>query len=70
MCNCILQVNEQLKEHNTQLDTPIWMTPDPRHSAVFLSTVKLDKSKRGTAKRVIAAYCPFCGKSVDEDGDA
>lgn len=73
MCDCIQKVNELLKEHNTQLDIPITFsfnvdkTPGAlKADRVTIATKKLESKKRGDAKKVLPAYCPFCGEEYKD----
>jgi hypothetical protein len=60
--DCVVQIQEQLKEYNTQLETNLF---DP--TQVFVQTVKVDTKKRGKAKMVLASYCPFCGVKLTKE---
>ena len=66
MCNCITQVNEQLKEHNTRVvyTLPLFNPDAPRR--VFLQTEKLDSKSRKKPMGLQASYCPFCGAKYVE----
>ena len=64
MCDCISKANEHLKEFNTAIEVPFWtssgkLTP-------FVTTYKIDSSKRGKPKLMFASCCPFCGERYPE----
>ena len=63
-CTCVKQVNEKLKEFNTELDTCLSLSmSDMKASAsLVIASRKIDSKKRGSAKTVFPRYCPFCGK--------
>ncbi len=69
MCYCITQVNEFLKEHNTQIETPIAFNPNEGMkvmTAMRISTVKLDSKKRVGPSAFFATYCPVCGEKYEQ----
>lgn len=63
-CTCVKQVNEKLKEFNTELDTclSLSMTDMSASTSLIIASRKIDTRKRGSAKTVFPSYCPFCGK--------
>lgn len=68
-CDCYLQVNRQLAEHNTELDVGSQLLRTPKMRiipVIYIATRKVDSSKRVSAARIIAAYCPFCGMKIDD----
>ena len=67
LCNCIEEVNKQLKEmgKNTQLDIPISLNMGKgkfNAPTVIIKTVKLDSSKRQKPISIMPSFCPFCGE--------
>jgi hypothetical protein len=65
MCNCIDQANAKLLEHNTKIEPMFGMLPGRMHEVIGTRTVKVNKSKRGNAKTILATFCPFCGNKRD-----
>ena len=66
MCDCIKQVNEQLKGYNTRVvyTLPLFNPESPKR--VFLQTEKLDTKSRVKPMGLQASYCPFCGTKYVE----
>lgn len=66
MCNCISEINQQLKESgkNTMLDIPIVFSMSGGLSGdkVTISTCKREDKKREKPLRLFAMFCPFCGE--------
>ena len=56
---CIKLLNKKLKETNTQLSGNLL---NPNH--IFVATEKIDNARMKKATRVVATYCPFCGKKL------
>jgi len=48
-----------LKQFNTEINLPFWTRSGV--VAPFVETRKIDSSKRGKPRSVIASHCPFCG---------
>lgn len=68
-CKCIEQVNAQLREHNTELDLVNIMDHGPpmRISvALKVATRKVHSGTRTPAKTLLAAFCPFCGRNLQD----
>jgi hypothetical protein len=60
MCDCITQVNEQLKPSNTELDLAvIFMDLKSRFK---IATKKIDTKVRRGPATLIPTYCPICGE--------
>ncbi|MDO8908884.1 MAG: hypothetical protein Q7W55_10375 [Pseudohongiella sp.] len=63
-CNCIPELNEKLREHNSRIDLAI-LLPEPGRpklrSRVLIKVEKLDLKKRREFGLLMASYCPFCG---------
>jgi phage terminase large subunit GpA-like protein len=60
MCDCIKQVNEKMKEYNTQLDLPFFLNGStPR---VQISTEKIESKVRKGPYHLFSEFCPFCGE--------
>lgn len=68
MCDCITQVNEQLRKHRTELDVTIAYPPNVLVMAKVSTYIPYGlKTKRGQKPMSITAtYCPFCGKKYKE----
>jgi hypothetical protein len=60
-CTCISQINAspEMREANIELALVFTLTGD---CIVEIKTVKVNKDKRGRRERVVATFCPFCGK--------
>jgi hypothetical protein len=70
MCNCIDLINQQLKDRNTRIYTPIFWDPKENlysKQAALIVTEKIDSHKRGQPSRLIASFCPFCGKPYQDE---
>lgn len=66
-CNCIAEVNEALKAHNTRLDIPMLLSGYSLTARkVAIATEKIDRKKRGNPVTVQGSYCPFCGQRYEE----
>jgi hypothetical protein len=65
-CNCIEQVNDQLKPYNTRVvrELSLNFTTGKSRMLLLIPTEKIDSKKRGHAKTVVAAHCPVCGKRI------
>jgi hypothetical protein len=62
-CPCVKLVNEKLAEFNTKLSQCLTFSMSDMTAAsdLCIETEKIDTKKRGPAKTVTPAYCPFCG---------
>jgi len=59
---CFVQANKALAVHNTALSFAYVFTDgDVR---LIVKTEKLDPTKRGKPKTLMASHCPFCGSSL------
>lgn len=58
--DCIGNINQQLKDHNTRIAEAISLSAEPRE-LIQIATVKLDSSNRKKPANLFATYCPFCG---------
>jgi hypothetical protein len=70
MCNCIQEINEQMKSRNTKIYQPFGF--DAKHNFtvsqnVHIVTEKIETKKRDGPLALTGAYCPFCGMAY-EDG--
>lgn len=68
MCNCIAEMDEKLREHNTRLTIPIAfsMTGKPLPTMLYVCTEQIETG-RGKKKAclAVATYCPFCGEKYE-----
>lgn len=69
MCDCITQINEQIRVHQTELDVSILSGGQKDAVRVHVSTyipykVKTKRGQKPT--RLLATYCPFCGKKYED----
>ena len=60
--DCIARIDEQLKDHNTQIAIAFNFVTGAL--AIQVPTMKLDPSKRGKPAAPYASFCPFCGVSL------
>ena len=60
MCDCIKNVSEKLKEHNTALKLPLLLDGGP--DRVLIETQKADSKNRKKPMNLFASFCPFCGE--------
>lgn len=73
MCNCIELANEKLAAANTRVEEGFVVIPigtgraqQARMGTVtVIKTMKLDPTKRGAPKALLASHCPFCGVRYD-----
>jgi len=64
MCDCLDRLNDALAEKNTEIIYAI----DIRDGAllgVYLQTEKIDPKKQGRRSKLIASFCPFCGRKYE-----
>lgn len=59
-CKCIEKVDKALKEQNTRLVVAIFLDGSPERAIIEVE--KIDSKNRTRPKRMIASFCPFCGK--------
>lgn len=66
MCECITQMQGQLKEYNTQLAVTYSLGAQSR----TYPTIKVEQIETGRGKpkamAVIPTYCPFCGEEYSK----
>jgi hypothetical protein len=60
---CIAMANEALAPHNTQIEN-IWEAGSSITAQFGIRTSKVDPSKRGKPKLLVATYCPLCGQCL------
>lgn len=67
MCNCVSNLTEQMKQHNTEFDKVVYWQPD----RTVISTIQVAMKKinpRGRKPiRIRINYCPFCGEEWSQD---
>lgn len=65
-CKCVEQVNELLRPFNTRICKTVTMSSEPVSLAITMTieTEKIDPKVRGSKRRVMPSYCPFCGKKL------
>jgi hypothetical protein len=64
---CWTTVNDYLKEHNTRLVREEYINFKTGKFGFFppaIPTTKIEPRKKGPPKRLLPAYCPFCGKKL------
>lgn len=62
MCNCVNEIEKQLKPYNTGLKLRIVLKSNRDNVRPEIGTYKLDSGKRGQPAVVMASFCPFCGQ--------
>lgn len=69
-CDCLVQVQEQLKPHGIALETELFVNFTTGKGGVrgpLLRVKKRSDAPKGTKLRTLTcAYCPFCGKETKE----
>lgn len=62
-CDCLDEVDKQLAEFNTRVVRHLSMDLTTRKASMVFTipTEKIDSSKRGKAKTLMARCCPVCG---------
>jgi len=59
-CDCVDQIDAKLADRNTKLNLEVFS------ERCVVESMKIDSKKRGAPVRVLASYCPFCGKKYPE----
>jgi hypothetical protein len=70
MCNCILEANKTLREHNTVIatDLAIDFKKGVTKSVLPIPTRRINSKSRKGPIRLMARFCPLCGeRHVGED---
>ena len=66
MCDCINEVNESLKENNTQVFLPLSFSFSSHELSVpkrvYIKTEKINNKIKKGPTNLSGAFCPFCGK--------
>lgn len=65
---CFVEADKYLAEHNTGIDYVFSITDSDVR--LRISTYKLNTSKSGKAKTLLASHCPFCGDSLSQSAKA
>lgn len=69
MCNCIEQINEQLKSQGAEITQRLMLAQDMGDISVsppVIETRWIGKKPRGKKLPVLlASYCPFCGEKIE-----
>lgn len=65
---CFVEANKALAASNTAISF-VYMFTD-MDVRLIVKTEKLDGTKRGKPKTLMASHCPFCGSSLIKAGDA
>ena len=63
MCDCVAELDEKLKEYNTEFDKVIYFEkPDMRMKSTIQIAMKKIEPRGKKPIRLFLAYCPFCGE--------
>lgn len=64
--DCVQRLNSLLESENGQLQSGFSIDIFGKCvvNRIYVSVEKLDKSARKTPPKVVATYCPFCGKEL------
>ena len=65
MCNCIALADEFWNKQGYQIDVTLFIDGSPARINYF-SVAKNIYNKKLKPKRIVAAYCPMCGKKYPE----
>lgn len=63
-CDCIEKANKLLSKYNTKLSIG-WTFDGDFDFFPRLEVEKVDRKVRGSAKPVVPAFCPFCGRKYE-----
>ena len=65
-CECIKQVDEQLKPHGIKVKRHMTMNFKTGEASMSQPSIEVEKTnrKRGKTPPVFVSYCPFCGVKV------
>jgi len=65
-CECIKQVDEQLKQHGIKVKRHLQMNFKSGDASMSPPSIEVEKlnGKRGKTPPVFVSYCPFCGVKV------
>jgi hypothetical protein len=69
MCDCRKRINEALAQYNTKIEPVFSLSGDGGSLAMPwpITTVQIEKGRgKQKAMGLFAAFCPFCGVSMDE----
>ena len=66
MCDCVSVLTEQLKEHNTEFDTVLYLSGDEWQSRIKIAMRKIEPRGQKPINLMIN-YCPFCGEKVEKE---
>ena len=73
MCDCMTEVNKELAEHNTRLQSGFMLSKGLNKMTVkpLLAVEKIDSKSRKKPMSVAPTFCPFCGTAYrPEDVEA
>lgn len=59
---CFVAANKALAASNTEIDFAYTFTDQDVRPIV--KTIKVDDTKRGRPKTLLASHCPFCGTAL------
>jgi hypothetical protein len=69
MCNCINEIDELLKQHNTKLVLAMSLRKGVP-TKTCIKTEKIETSKRLGPINIVPQCCPFCGAEYIDDAEA
>jgi hypothetical protein len=61
---CFIEADKALGPHNTAIEFAFSISDTDAYPMV--RTYKVDTSKRGQPRKLIASHCPFCGDSLKQ----
>lgn len=69
MCDCIKEINEQLKPHNARIAAGVSLKDNTMQANYYVMLEKIDTAKRKPLPYMVMSYCPFCGEKLESCDD-
>ncbi len=72
MCDCVKQINQQLKDKNLRLEEWLMLNEKMTNlsACIPIHTTFVDESKKKRGDKAIPifpSHCPFCGEKIKEN---